>query len=31
MSSMIWGLLALTWAPEKLGSRSRPLQLHIPA
>jgi len=25
MSSMIWGLLALTWAPETLGSRSRPL------
>jgi len=31
MSSMILGLLALTWAPETLGSRSRPLQLHIPA
>jgi len=28
---MIWGLLALTWAPETVGSRSRPLQLHIPA
>jgi len=27
----IWGLMALTWAPETLGSRSRPLQLHIPA
>ena len=26
MSSMIWGLLALTWAPETPGSRSRPLQ-----
>ena len=31
MSSMIWGLQALTWAPETLGSRSRPLQVHIPA
>jgi len=27
----IWGLMALTWAPETLGSRSRPLKLHIPA
>ena len=26
----IWGLMALTWAPETLGSRSRPLKLHIP-
>ena len=31
MSSMIWDLLALTWAPETLGSRSRHLQLHTPA
>ena len=31
MSSTIWGLLALTWAPEMLGSRSGPLKLHIPA
>jgi len=31
MSSTIWGLLALTWAPETIGSRSRPLKLHIPA
>jgi len=31
MSSTIWGLLALTWAPETLGRRSRPLKLHIPA
>jgi len=23
--------LALPWAPETLGSRSRPLKLHIPA
>jgi len=28
---MIWGLLALTWAPETPGNRSSPLQLHIPA
>jgi len=27
----IWGLLAPSWAPETLGSRSRPLKLHIPA
>ena len=27
----IWGLLALTWAQETLGSQSRPLKLHIPA
>ena len=27
----IWCLMALTWAPETLGSRSRPLKLHIPA
>jgi len=27
----IWGLMALTWAPETLGSRSRPRKLHIPA
>jgi len=25
-----WGLLA-PWAPETLGSQSRPLNLHIPA
>ena len=31
MSAMIWGLLALTWSPETLGTRSRLLQLHIPA
>jgi len=31
MSSMIWDFQALTWAPETLGGRSRPLQLHIPA
>jgi len=31
MSSMIWGLLALTLASEMVRSRSRPLQLHIPA
>jgi len=31
MSSTIWGLLAPTWAPKTLGSRSRPLKLHIPA
>jgi len=27
----IKGLSAITWAPETPGSRSRPLQLHIPA
>jgi len=27
----IWGLLAPSWAPETLGSRSRPLKFHIPA
>ena len=27
----IWGLMALAWAPETLGSRSRALKLHIPA
>ena len=27
----MWGLMALTWAPETLGSRSWPLKLHIPA
>jgi len=31
MSSLIWGFLALTLAPETLGSRFRPLQLDIPA
>ena len=31
MSSTIWGLLAPTWAPETLGSRSRLLKLHVPA
>jgi len=31
MSSTIWGLLAPTWTPETLGSRSRPLKLHFPA
>jgi len=28
---MIWGFLALTWAPETLGSRPRALKLHISA
>jgi len=31
MSSMIWGPLALTWAPETLGTSSRPPKLYIPA
>ena len=31
VTQCIWKILALTWAPETLGSRSRPLQLHIPA
>ena len=31
LSSTIWGLLALTRAPETLGSRSRAPKLHIPA
>jgi len=28
---MNWGLLAITWAPETLGSRSRALNFHISA
>jgi len=28
---MIWGFLALTWAPETPGSRPRAPKLHIPA
>jgi len=28
---MIWGFLALAWAPETPGSRFRALKLHIPA
>ena len=30
-SHVNWGLLAITWAPEKPGSRSRALKIHIPA
>jgi len=30
-SSINWGLLAITLAPETLGSPSRALKIHIPA
>jgi len=30
-SPVNWGLLAITWAPETPGSRSRALKIHIPA
>jgi len=30
-SPLNWGLLAITWAPETSGSRSRAIKIHIPA